>query len=161
MRKTFIALCLPPLPTRQRPKKKATTISMWPRTLTFFNAIYKNLDMMYVDTLDANQTVGTGVNAMLKALDPYTVYYPEDKVKDLKFMITGKYGGIGALIKYNSQLKRVTIEEPYENMPAAEVGLKKGDIILAIDNEDMTKKRPSIRKRPPQRRPRNKLYLAN
>jgi peptidase, S41 family len=55
-------------------------------------------------------------------------------------MITGKYGGIGAIIKYNSQLKRVIIEEPYENMPAAEVGLKKGDIILSIDNEDMTKK---------------------
>ena len=140
MRKTFIALCLAATTCTAAAQNDRDHNFDVAKNLNIFNAIYKNLDMMYVDTLDANQTVGTGVNAMLKALDPYTVYYPEDKVKDLKFMITGKYGGIGALIKYNSQLKRVTIEEPYENMPAAEVGLKKGDIILAIDNEDMTKK---------------------
>ena len=140
MRKTFIALCFAAFTYTAAAQKEGDHNFNVAKNLNIFNAIYKNLDMMYVDTLDANQTVGTGVNAMLKALDPYTVYYPEDKVKDLKFMITGKYGGIGALIKYNSQLKRVTIEEPYENMPAAEVGLKKGDIILAIDNEDMTKK---------------------
>ena len=114
------------------------------KNLDVFHAIYKNLDLMYVDTLDADNAVGTGVGAMLKALDPYTVYYPEDKVKDLKFMITGKYGGIGSIIKYNSLLKRVVIEEPYENMPAAEVGLRKGDIILAIDNIDMTDKDQSF-----------------
>ena len=140
MRKTFIALCLAATACTAAAQNDRDHNFDVAKNLNIFNAIYKNLDMMYVDTLNANQTVGTGVNAMLKALDPYTVYYPEDKVKDLKFMITGKYGGIGALIKYNSQLKRVTIEEPYENMPAAEVGLKKGDIILAIDNEDMTKK---------------------
>ena len=140
MRKTFIALCFAAFTYTAAAQKEGDHNFNVAKNLNIFNAIYKYLDMMYVDTLDANQTVGTGVNAMLKALDPYTVYYPEDKVKDLKFMITGKYGGIGALIKYNSQLKRVTIEEPYENMPAAEVGLKKGDIILAIDNEDMTKK---------------------
>ena len=134
MRKTFIALCFAAFTYTAAAQKEGDHNFNVAKNLNIFNAIYKNLDMMYVDTLDANQT------AMLKALDPYTVYYPEDKVKDLKFMITGKYGGIGALIKYNSQLKRVTIEEPYENMPAAEVGLKKGDIILAIDSEDMTKK---------------------
>ena len=140
MRKTFIALCLAATACTAAAQNERDHNFDVAKNLNIFNAIYKNLDMMYVDTLNANQTVGTGVNAMLKALDPYTVYYPEDKVKDLKFMITGKYGGIGAIIKYNSQLKRVIIEEPYENMPAAEVGLKKGDIILAIDNEDMTKK---------------------
>ena len=140
MRKTFIALCLVATACTAVAQNDRDHNFDVAKNLNIFNAIYKNLDMMYVDTLNANQTVGTGVNAMLKALDPYTVYYPEDKVKDLKFMITGKYGGIGAIIKYNSQLKRVIIEEPYENMPAAEVGLKKGDIILAIDNEDMTKK---------------------
>ena len=140
MRKTFIALCLVATACTAAAQNDRDHNFDVAKNLNIFNAIYKNLDMMYVDTLNANQTVGTGVNAMLKALDPYTVYYPEDKVKDLKFMITGKYGGIGAIIKYNSQLKRVIIEEPYENMPAAEVGLKKGDIILAIDNEDMTKK---------------------
>ena len=140
MRKTFIALCLAATACTAAAQNDRDHNFDVAKNLNIFNAIYKNLDMMYVDTLNANQTVGTGVNAMLKALDPYTVYYPEDKVKDLKFMITGKYGGIGAIIKYNSQLKRVIIEEPYENMPAGEVGLKKGDIILSIDNEDMTKK---------------------
>lgn len=140
MRKTFIALCLAATACTAAAQNDRDHNFDVAKNLNIFNAIYKNLDMMYVDTLNANQTVGMGVNAMLKALDPYTVYYPEDKVKDLKFMITGKYGGIGAIIKYNSQLKRVIIEEPYENMPAAEVGLKKGDIILSIDNEDMTKK---------------------
>ncbi len=110
------------------------------KNLDVLNVIYKHLDLMYVDTIDANELIGNGINGMLKSLDPYTVYYPEDKMKDLKFMITGKYGGIGSIIAYNQQLKRVIIQEPYENMPAAEVGLKKGDIILSIDDEDMTDK---------------------
>ncbi len=110
------------------------------KNLDVFNAIYKNLEMMYVDTLDADEVVGNGINAMLQSLDPYTVYYPEDKQNDLKMMRTGKYAGIGSLIRYNYKLGRVCIDEPYENMPAAEVGLKKGDIILSIDGEDMTNK---------------------
>ncbi len=110
------------------------------KNLDVFNAIYKNLEMMYVDTLDADEVVGNGINAMLQSLDPYTVYYPEDKQNDLKMMRTGKYAGIGSLIRYNYKLGRVCIDEPYENMPAAEVGLKKGDIILSIDGEDMTQK---------------------
>ena len=110
------------------------------RNLDIFNAIYKNLDMMYVDTLDANEVIGNGINAMLRSLDPYTEYYPESKVKNLKMMLTGKYAGIGALIRYNSQLQRVVIDEPYAGMPAAEVGLQKGDIVLSIDGEDVTKK---------------------
>ena len=110
------------------------------KNLEVFNTIYKNLDMLYVDTLDADETVGYGINAMLKSLDPYTEYYPENKSGDVKMMLTGKYAGIGSLIRYNYKLGRVCIDEPYENQPAAEVGLKKGDIILSIDGEDMTKK---------------------
>ena len=110
------------------------------KNLEIFNALYKNLDMMYVDTLDANKVVGTGINAMLRSLDPYTEYYPEEKQKELKQMLTGKYAGIGALIRYHQQLKRIVIEEPYAGMPAAKAGLKKGDIILQIDDTVMTDK---------------------
>ena len=110
------------------------------KNMDIFNSIYKNLDLMYVDTLDAEEVVGNGIKAMLGSLDPYTTYYPEEKVNELKNMLTGKYVGVGAVVRYNFQLQRVCISEPYENMPAAEVGLKKGDIILSIDNEDMTNK---------------------
>ena len=110
------------------------------KNMNIFNSIYKNLDLMYVDTLDAQEVVGNGIKAMLGSLDPYTTYYPEEKVNELKNMLTGKYAGVGAVVRYNFQLQRVCISEPYENMPAAEVGLKKGDIILSIDDEDMTNK---------------------
>lgn len=110
------------------------------KNLDVFNAIYKNLDMMYVDTLNAQEVVGTAIKAMLAGLDPYTVYYPENNVKDLKWMITGKYAGIGSVIKYHKKLHRVVIDEPYEGMPAAIVGLKKGDIIESIDDTLMKNK---------------------
>ena len=113
------------------------------KNMDIFNAIYKNLDMMYVDTLDANEVVGNGIKAMLGSLDPYTTYYPESEGKELKQMLTGKYAGVGALIRYNSQLQTVVIDEPYENMPAAEAGLKKGDIILSIDDLAMKGKEVS------------------
>ncbi len=110
------------------------------KNLEIFNALYKNLDMMYVDTLDANKVVGAGIDAMLRSLDPYTEYYPEAKQKELKQMLTGKYAGIGALVRYHQQHKQVVIDEPYAGMPAAEVGLKKGDIILQIDDSLMKDK---------------------
>ena len=113
------------------------------KNLEIFNALYKSLDMMYVDTLDANTVVTAGIDAMLRSLDRYTEYYPEDRQKELKTMLTGKYAGIGALIRFNQQLKRVVIDEPYEGMPAAEVGLRKGDIILQIDDTLMTDKSTS------------------
>ena len=111
------------------------------KNLDVFNAIYKNLEMMYVDTLNANTVVGNAINAMLQSLDPYTVYYPENKLQELKSMLTGNIGaGIGALIKYNQQLRNSVIDEPYEGMPSAEAGLKKGDIILQVDGESMAGK---------------------
>ena len=113
------------------------------KNLEIFNALYRNLDMMYVDTLDANKVVTAGIDAMLNTLDPYTEYYPEERQKDLKQMLTGKYAGIGALIRYHQKLKRCVIEEPYEGMPAAVNGLKKGDIILQIDDSLMTDKTTS------------------
>lgn len=110
------------------------------KNLETFSAIYKYLDLMYVDTLNADEVIGNGINYMLRSLDPYTIYYPEDKVKDLDLMISGKYAGVGALIRYNFLIKNTVIDEPYENMPAAEVGLKKGDVILAIGDSSMVGK---------------------
>ena len=110
------------------------------KNLNIFNALYKNLDLMYVDTLDANKVLKTGIDAMLQSLDPYTEFYPEEKQKELKQMLTGKYAGIGALVRYHQKRKQVVIEEPYEGMPSSEVGLKKGDVILQIDDTVMTDK---------------------
>lgn len=110
------------------------------KQLDIFNTIYKNLDMLYVDTLDAKEVIGTGIDAMLKSLDPYTEYFPEEEADNLKEIYTGKFAGIGALIRYNAKLKRVVIDEPYEGMPADKAGLKKGDIILSIDDSLMTDK---------------------
>lgn len=104
------------------------------RNMEIFSSIYKHLDMMYVDTLDADVTVGAGIRAMLRSLDPYTEYYPPEDVKDLKTLLTGKYAGIGALIKHDMRNECVIIDEPYEGMPAAEAGLKKGDVIVAVDD---------------------------
>ena len=113
------------------------------KNLDIFNALYSNLDLFYVDTLNPKQTMTAAINGMLRSLDPYTVYYPEEETKNLKMMLTGKYAGIGALVKYHTKLKHVVIDEPYEGMPAAEVGLKKGDIILSIDDSVMTDKEVS------------------
>ena len=110
------------------------------KNLDIFNQIYKNLELLYVDTLNPKETIGTAINAMLRSLDPYTEYYAQDETKDLKMMLTGKYAGIGALIRKHQKLDRVVIDEPYANMPAAEAGLKKGDIILSIDDSLMTDK---------------------
>ena len=113
------------------------------KNLEIFNSIYKKLDMMYVDSIDADKTIGIAINSMLRSLDPYTVYYPEDDDKELKFMITGKYGGIGSVVRYSLKHDKVIIEEPYANTPAAEAGLRKGDIILCINDTSMAGKNVS------------------
>lgn len=110
------------------------------KNMEVFNTLYKYLDMMYVDTLDANEVIGYGINAMLGSLDPYTEYYPADYASNLSFMLTGRYGGIGAIVRYDLSRKNVIIEEPYEDTPAAKAGLQKGDMIVSIDDSVMTGK---------------------
>ena len=113
------------------------------KNLDIFTSLYSNLDLLYVDTLNPATTMTAAIDGMLRSLDPYTEYYPASDTKNLKMMLTGKYAGIGALVKYHSRLKRVVIDEPYEGMPAQEVGLKKGDIIVSIDDSLMTDKNVS------------------
>ena len=140
MKRHYIALLLllcPLLAFGQGKKNHNLAVA---KNLDIFNQVYKNLDLLYVDTLNPDEVIGTGIKAMLRSLDPYTEYYPENETKNLKMMLTGKYAGIGALIRYHQKLKRVVVDEPYEGMPAAEVGLKKGDIILSIDDSTMTDK---------------------
>lgn len=107
------------------------------KNLDIFNAIVKELDMFYVYTIDPNKTIREGIDNMLYSLDPYTVYYPENDQDELEMMVKGSYGGIGSLIRYNPKLQYTVIAEPYEGMPAAESGLKAGDILLEIDGKDL------------------------
>lgn len=109
------------------------------KNLDIFNSIFKELDLFYVDTIDAEKMIQNGVNGMLALTDPYTVYYPEEEMSSLKEMITGKYGGIGAVIRYYKAKDRIAIFEPIEGMPAAEAGVKAGDIILSIGGKDMVR----------------------
>lgn len=107
------------------------------KNLDLFNSIFKELDLFYVDTIDAEKMIQNGINGMLALTDPYTEYYPEEEVGSLKEMITGKYGGIGAAIRYYEANNRIVVVEPTEGMPAAEVGVKAGDIILEVGGKEM------------------------
>jgi carboxyl-terminal processing protease len=107
------------------------------KNLDIFSSIVKELDMYYVDTLNADKTIRQGIDAMLYSLDPYTEYYPEEDRSELDRMLKGSYGGIGSVIAWNAKLKRSMISEPYEGMPAATSGLKVGDILMEIDGKDL------------------------
>lgn len=107
------------------------------KNMEIFNAIVKELDMFYVDTIDPNVTIKRGIDAMLYSLDPYTSYYPEDDQDEIEQLIKGSYGGIGSVISYNLKKKHSVIAEPYQGMPAAEAGLKAGDVLLEIDGESL------------------------
>lgn len=101
-----------------------------------YYAALRELDAAYVDTVDAEKLVKRGLQAMLNSLDPYTEYIEEANSEDIELMTTGAYGGIGAVIKKKDSCG-VMISEPYIGSPAVKYGLEPGDIILAIDGEDV------------------------
>ena len=105
------------------------------KSIDVFNSVIKELDFFYVDSLRVDSLVDSTIRNMLAGLDPYTEYYSEDNIGDLKFLTTGEYGGIGSVISYNNN--RVIINEPYKGLAADKAGLKAGDIILEIDGQDM------------------------
>lgn len=103
------------------------------KNFEIFSGIYKELELNYVDEINPGDMINKALDAMLRSLDPYTVYIPESEVEDYKILTLGKYGGIGSVVGYRNNT--VHISEPYENSPAALAGLKPGDRIIAIDGE--------------------------
>lgn len=110
------------------------------KNLDIFNSVFRELDLCYVDTIDPESSIEAGINYMLSKLDPYTVYYPESKDEELKMMTTGKFAGIGSVIRFHKGKNHVVIDSPYEGMAANKAGLKPGDVLLEIDGEDLTGK---------------------
>ena len=108
------------------------------KQLEIFNSILKEVELFYVDSLDVEKSVRRGIDAMLKGLDPYTEYFPEQDMEELDLITTGEYGGIGSLIRQRDNNGRVMIAEPTEGMPADLAGLKAGDLILKIDTIDVS-----------------------
>lgn len=99
------------------------------------NAIIKELNRSYVDSLPIDRIQRAGVDAMLESLDPYTMYVPEEDNEDFEFMIGKTYGGIGAIIYKPDTESNVIINEPYADSPAANAGLRCGDEIVSIDGK--------------------------
>ena len=98
------------------------------------NAIIKELNRSYVDSLPIDRIMRAGVDTMLEELDPYTIYIPEEENEDLQMMLSKTYGGIGAIIHKRKE-DNVVINEPYANSPAQKYGLQCGDEIIAIDGK--------------------------
>ena len=113
-------------------QSKSFSLGKW---IELHNAILKELNRSYVDSLEVGRIEREGVDAMLEALDPYTVYVPEEEQEDFQMMLSNTYGGIGAVIYKPDVNGNVQINEPYAGSPAAKAGLRCGDEIETIDGE--------------------------
>ncbi len=111
------------------------------KNLDIFYTLFRELNSYYVDETDPAKLIKTSIDDMLKSLDPYTNYIPESAIDDFKFMTTGEYAGIGALI--SKQDDYVVISEPYEGFPAQKAGLKAGDKLISIDGKNIVGKKTS------------------
>lgn len=109
------------------------------KNLDVFNTLYRELNIAYVDETKPGQLMKTGIEAMLASLDPYTNFYAENDIEDYKYMTTGEYGGIGALIQDVD--KKITITEPYEGFSAYKAGLRAGDEIIEVNGINVVGKK--------------------
>ncbi len=108
------------------------------KSIDIYNNVLRYLNMNYVDEINPAELNEIAINAMLKELDPYTVFIPESEIEDVRLLTMGEYGGIGAIIQYYDD--NVHISEPYENFPAHKAGLLPGDAILEINGVNTEKK---------------------
>src|ERR1041385_9457636 len=102
------------------------------KNLDIFASLFKEVNALYVDEVNPNKLMRTGIDAMLNSLDPYTNYIPEDEVEDFRTINTGQYGGIGAITRQINN--RTVVTMIYEGYPAARNGLKVGDEIIKMDD---------------------------
>ena len=107
------------------------------KNLDIYHTLFRELNMFYVDEVNPNKLVKTSIDEMLQSLDPYTNYISEDQIEDFRFMTTGEYAGIGALISKHNE--NIVIAEPYEGFPAQKFGIKAGDIILEVSGKETKK----------------------
>jgi len=107
------------------------------KNLDIFYTLFRELNLFYVEDIKPEKLIKTGIDDMLESLDPYTTYIPEEDMDDFKFMTTGEYGGIGALISKRGD--KIVVAEPYEGFPAQKAGLKAGDIFLELDGKPVSK----------------------
>jgi carboxyl-terminal processing protease len=103
------------------------------KNLDIYHTLFRELNMFYVDEVNPNKLVKTSIDQMLESLDPYTTYISEDQMEDFRFMTTGEYAGIGALI--SKQNDKIIIAEPYEGFPAQKFGLKAGDVLIEVEGK--------------------------
>lgn len=107
------------------------------KNLDIFYTLFRELNLFYVDEIKPEKLIKAGVDEMLETLDPYTVFIPESDMDDFKFMTTGEYAGIGALIRKKEN--DIVVAEPYEGFPAQKSGLKAGDIFIEVDGKPIGK----------------------
>ena len=105
------------------------------KSLDIYYSLFRELNIFYVDDINPEKLVETSIESMLESLDPYTKYIPEKEMDDFKFMTTGNYGGIGALIRKEGDY--AIISQPYKDFPADQAGLKTGDVIRRINGESI------------------------
>ena len=108
------------------------------KNLKLVASVYEKINNYYVDEILPGRVMKKGIDAMLKSLDPYTVYISEAQIEDFRFATTGEYGGIGASIKKRNN--KTLISELYENSPAEKSGLIPGDEIKTIDEIEISNK---------------------